>query len=344
MQENNDKNRRWGTLLVTGAPGWLADALFASVAKDPPAGLQRVRCLVHHSVPATALREWRKSLGVDVEIVHGDLSDRDSLHRAVQGVTSILHAAAIIHVERIRDYYEVNTEGTRKLAEEAAAAGVERMVLVSSNAAGGKGTRAGRLIEESDPPRPLTHYGRSKFLSERAMFAVESPMERVVLRPCMFYGPPVPQRHVEVFRRVLHGRMPLVGDGSFSRSLTHIDHIVSASRLALSHRAAVGNTYYVADAEPYTLRSVIEAMAYGLGVEPRWLPVPSFASTIAHEVDTVVSRFDRYWQTTHLVGEANWHVGVSIERARRDLGFAPTRSAKEGMRGAVEWCRERGLI
>ena len=353
-QDRCRKRTRWvtgrtrgdllGTLLVTGAPGWLAEGLFASLRADWPAGLRQVRCLVKDALDGFNTEEWRKSQGIDMEVVRGDLTDCDSLRRAVQGVTSVLHGAGIIHVRRIREYYDVNTEGTHALAEVAAAAGVERMVLVSSNAAGGRSSSRDKLLSEDDPSRPLCHYGRSKLLAERTMFSLATPMERVALRPCMFYGPPVPMRHVEVFRRVLHGRMPLIGNGEFSRSLTHVDHIVQASRLALTHPGAVGNTYYVADAAPYTYRSVIEAMAHAVGVEPRWIRVPAFASSVAYDLDALVSHFGRYWQTVHLVGEGNWHVGVSIDHARRDLGYDPPHSAEVGMRVAVEWCRERGLL
>lgn len=335
--------RPLGTLLVTGAPGWLADRLVWSLAQQSPPPVERIRCFVQRSFDFDA-EGWGRSVGTHVEVVRGDLADADSLRAAVRGVDSIVHAAGIIHVRRIRDYYDVNTEGTRRLTEAAASAGVERMVFLSTNAAGGKSPSAEHALREDEPAKPLSHYARSKWLAELAMFAVTTSMDRVVLRPCMFYGPPVPPRHVEVFKRIQHGRMPLVGGGLYARSLTHIDHLVQGVRLALSHPSAPGRTYYIADAHPYTTRGVVEAMARALGVEPRWLPLPGVAASLAYRVDSWASRLDRYLQTVHLVGEANWNVGVSIERARRDLGYEPRYTIDDGMRSAVEWCRERGLI
>jgi UDP-glucose 4-epimerase len=332
-----------GALLVTGAPGRFADRLLESFAASPPPGLRHLRCLVHPSVPHFDAGAWSRALGLEVEVLRGDLTDLSSLERAVRGVDSIIHGAGIIHVEHIREYYDVNTEGTRLLTEAAARAGTERMVFISTNAAGGRSDSADHLLREDEPAKPLSHYGRSKLLGERAMFAVATPMRRVALRPCMFYGPPVPERHVDVFRRILHGRMPLVGGGDYSRSLTHLDHLVEATRLALVG-AAAKDTYYVADARVYTTRGVVEAMARALGVTPRWIPLPGFAASLAYELDTQLSRAGVYWQNLHLVGEGNWHVGVSIDRARRDLGYHPTHDIDDGMRASVEWCRARNLI
>jgi len=328
---------------VTGAPGWLADRLLASVGADALPGLRGVRCLVNSALDFDSVAYTRLT-GVPVEVVRGDLRDVASLRAAVRGVDSVLHGAAILHVQQIRDFYDINTEGTRRLALAAAEAGAGRFVLVSSNAAAGKSDSKSRVLTEDDPARPLSHYGRSKWLAEAAMFALDGSMSRVALRPCMFYGPPVPPRHVEIFRRVLHGRMPLVGGGDYARSVTHIDHLVQGVRLALVHPAAAGRTYYLADARVATTRQVVEAMARALGVTPRWIHLPGFSASLAFEGDTQLSRLGYYWQTLHLVGEANWHVGVSIERAKKELGYDPPFDIDQGMSEAVAWCRSRRLL
>jgi nucleoside-diphosphate-sugar epimerase len=306
-------------------------------------GLTHVRCLVRGDREYERA-ELRKRGGIDAEVVYGDLLDFASLERAVEGVDTVLHAAAVVHVRRIDQYYSVNSEGTRGLARAAAAADVRRFVYLSSNAAAGKSRSSEWLSRETDEDRPLGHYGRSKWLGERWLFETPGPMERTVLRSCMFYGPPVPQRHVDVYRRLLSGRMPLVDGGNYTRSLTHIDNLVQAIRLALCMGAARGQVFNIADSEPYTTKGVVEAMARALGVEPRYLRLPAAAADIAYRADWLLSTVGLYQQTVHIVGEANWNVGVSIDKARRALGYAPRVGIDEGMRGAVAWCRERGLL
>jgi nucleoside-diphosphate-sugar epimerase len=330
-------------LLVTGAPGWLADAFLRSLAREPIEGLSRVRCLVHVSSSFDGL-EPRRRWGIDAEIVRGDVLDGACLARAVAGIDMVVHAAAIMHVRRIDEYYAINTQGTRNLALEAVKAGVRRFVYVSTNAAAGRSDSPERLVRESDPDKPLSHYGRSKWLAERWLFEAPANMERVVLRPCMFYGPPVPERHVDIYRRILRGRMPLVGGGAYTRSLTYVENLVDAVRLALCKSTAAGNVYNVADGESYTTRQVTEAMARALGVSARYVPLPGFAATVAYRADGLLSTLGFYQRAVHLIGEANWNVGVSIDKARQELGYAPRVAIEEGMRRAVEWCRERGLL
>jgi len=139
----------------------------------------------------------------------------------------------------------------------------------------------------------------------------------VSLRPCMFYGPPVPPRHIEVYERVVHGRMPLVGSGNYARSLTYIDNLVQGCRLGLMHPAASGQTYYISDRPVYTTKQVVEAMGRALGVEPRFFPVPAIVGPVAYQVDMALARAQRYWQTLHLVGESDWNVGVSCAKGAR---------------------------
>ena len=335
--------RRLGNTLITGVPGWLSAAVLRSLADAPPEGMGRVRCLV---APGMACDEatLRRDYDLDIEVVRADMRDGAALAKAVAGIDSVLHGAAILHVRRPREWYDIKTTGTRILAEAAVAAGVTRFVHISSNAAAGRSESKDHLLTEDEPAKPMSHYGRSKHLAELAIKTLSDRMETVNLRPCMFYGPPVPARHVDIYRRILAGRMPLVGGGDFARSVVHIDNLIQCCRLALSHPAAAGQTYYVADRQVHTTRSVVEAMARALGVPPRFLPLPRLVAPLAYFGDMALAACGRYWQPLHLVGEADWHVGVSIAKAERELGYAPAVALDEGMAQAVAWCRAHAQL
>src|SRR5579862_3223577 len=325
-----------GNLLVTGVPGWLTAAFLRSIRAEHLPGLTSIRCLVEpHLDPQQSTVNGERC---GVEYVSADLRDTAALRSATQGIDSVLHAAGILHVRRTDDWYQINTHGTRNLVWAAVQAGVRRFVFISSNAAAGRSPDPQRLLTETDSPSPLSHYGRSKWLAEKHLAGYGKVMETVVLRPCMFYGPPVPARHVDIYQRLISGRMPLIGQGNYARSLTYVDHLVQACRLALTHPAAAGQTYFISDLEPYTTKEVTDAMAQALGVSARYLKLPDVTAKLAYKLDLKLAECGLYWQALHLAGEADWNVGVSCEKARTELGYEPAISLNEGMKRAVAWC------
>jgi nucleoside-diphosphate-sugar epimerase len=264
----------------------------------------------------------------------------------MEGVDVVLHSAAVIHVHRTADWYRVNTQGTAAFARAARAAGVKRFVFISSNAAGGRSRSRDLLMSESDPATPMSHYGRSKWRAEQALMQLHVPgkFEVVILRPSMFYGPPVPLRHIEIYQRIVNGKMPMIGDGGYARSITYIDSLVQAARLAMTLPAASGQTYYIVDAKPYSTKQISDAMAAALGVTPRYFQLPKVVAPTAYALDRALAAMGIYWQNLHLVGEADWHVGISPAKAIAQLGYHPTVDLEEGMQRAVEWCRKNGSL
>jgi nucleoside-diphosphate-sugar epimerase len=332
-------------LAVTGVPGWLTHALLRSLRDDPPAdGDAAATALVHRDVVVD--ERLRAEYPNVTAWLPFDLASPGDLRPLLEGAQTVVHAAGIIHVRKPSDWDRVNTDGTIALAAAAKAAGVKRFVFLSSNAAGGASASASEVLTEDVPARPLSRYGLSKLRAEDALHALHEPgrFEAVSLRPSMFYGPPVPQRHVDVYRRVKTGRMPLVGNGDYRRSVTHVDNLVQAVRLAMDKPQAAGQRYYVVDDEIATTRSIVEAMAEALGVVPRYIRLPALAGSLAYAADRALEAAGVYSAPVHLVGESNWHVAISSAKARRELGYAPARSLREGMREAVEWCVRTGKL
>jgi nucleoside-diphosphate-sugar epimerase len=335
-------------LAVTGIPGWLAQALLDDLTACD-SGLSKVRAFVHPSFLALSA-ELRKRNQVLTSVHPLDLgqweSSSDGVDAALRDVDVLIHSAAVIHVHRTSDWYRINTDGTLRLARAARAAGVRRFVFISSNAAGGRCESDTQILTESDPAKPLSHYGHGKWLAEKALMQMhqQGVFEIVVLRPSMFYGPPVPDRHVDVYRRIISGRMPMVGDGHYRRSITYIGNLVQATRLAITHPAAAGEMFYVVDKPIYTTRSITEAMAVALGVPLRILHLPAIVGPVAYGADRLLGAVGIYWQNLHLVGEAHWHVALSCCKIQQRLGYDPAITIGEGMRRAVEWCRSQGKL
>ena len=326
-------------LLLTGYPGWLANR-FVETLVQYPTPMTSVRCLINSelsgNIPSVP----------GLEFVRGNIVRPESLKGAAEGVDVVVHAAGVLHVRRIRDFYSINRDGTRHLLEAAAKAGVRRFIHISSNAAQGFCAGKGFELDESGPCRPESHYGKSKYEAEEVVreFQRAGKMETVILRPAMFYGPPVPPRHLDIYRKIRRGYFPVFGHGNYQRSITFIDHLVQAIHLAVQHPAAAGQTYYIADREIPTLNEILDAMGEALGRKPVKIHLPAFLACVAHILDEVLAACDRYWMLPHLVGESCKNIACRITKAETELGYNPATHYREGYKKTIAWCREKGLL
>jgi nucleoside-diphosphate-sugar epimerase len=337
------------TALVTGVPGWAGGALmrFLLGEADPdwPAEHERprydaVRCLI---APGAAT----DGLG-DVDVIQGDLRDPAAVGALTEGTdgADLFHFAGLIHPRRVRELADVNDLGTRTLLAHAGAAGVRRVVALSSNSAVGVSRDPAALFDENTPCRPYLAYGRSKLAMERAV--QDAPMESAILRPCWFYGPGQPDRQTQFFAMVRAGKAPLVGGGNARRSISYVDAIARAALLAAVVPQAAGETYWIADTRPYPMHEIVDtieavlAQDFGLEVNGGRMRLPGFASTIGFAADATLQRLGLYEQRLHVLGEMNKTIACSVAKARRELGWSPGPGLREGMRRSVQWCLENG--
>jgi nucleoside-diphosphate-sugar epimerase len=327
-------------LLITGFPGWLSSRLL-DVAGETLSASYNVICLVKPGVEAQSLEAFKNP----VKIVFGDITEYDSLVPALKDIDVVIHAAGILHVKRISDFYAVNRDGTHNLLKACVENKVKRFIFISSNAVHGYSKDA-VLADEETKCNPKSHYGLSKYQAEQLVnkFNKENGLETIILRPAMFYGPPVAQRHIGVYRRIRKGFFPVCGSGNYIRSLTYIDNLVDSILLVLKTPDLSGKTYYITDENPYTTLQVILEMANALGTRVRIVRLPVFIAKMAFLADRVISKLGIYVMNLHLVGESTWNVAYSTGKAKRELGYDPKVGIKEGYRRTVAWCKERNLL
>jgi nucleoside-diphosphate-sugar epimerase len=343
--------------LVTGAPGWIGTHLVAILLGElPPSpslpGLtapRRVRCLVLPRLAASTLRGIEQA-----EIARGDLRDLEEVRafcRGAEGAT-LFHCAGLVHPARyIREFAEVNVLGTQNLMQAAEEAGVRRVVALSSNSVAGVNPRRDHRFDESSPHRPYMAYGRSKMRMEQVVQEAHArgKLETVVLRPTWFYGPGQPERQTTFFRMIRKGTVLLVGDGDNLRSMTYVDNLCQAMLLGEQAEAASGQTYWVSDRRPYSMNEIVDTVErlmeaeFDLRVAHRRLRLPSLAGDAAHLADLAIQGLGLYQQEVHVLSEMGQTIACSVEKAERELGYAPAIDLEEGMRRSLAWCVAQGL-
>jgi nucleoside-diphosphate-sugar epimerase len=341
-------------VLVTGASGWLGSRLVESLVhglpeheelKSPAVDL-RIRVLILPGQDAVALQK----LSPRIEVIGGDIRNAtDCAKFCADAKGAILfHTAGIIHPKRVREFYEINRDGTTNLLDAAIAAGVKRAVLVSSNSPCGCNPHPDHLFDERSPFHPYMNYGRSKMEMELAVRERAGKIETVLIRAPWFYGPNQPPRQTLFFQMVRAGKGPIVGNGNNLRSMAYVDNLCQGLILAALRKCAAGQVYWIADKCPYSMNEIMDTIErllekeFGHTCAHRRLKLPGFASEVAWLMDKTLQALGIYQQKIHVLSEMNKTIACSVARAERELGYRPTIALEEGMRRSLRWCAENG--
>lgn len=269
-----------------------------------------------------------------VEELHGDVRRARDARRLVDGADALVHAAAALPIQSSRDAIRsVNVEGTAVTLAAALEAGVRRAVVVSSTAVYGVPER--HPIFEDDPLVGLGWYGQSKVDAERLCAELgRRGLETVVVRPKTFVG----QERLGVFEILFDWiregrRIPLLGSGENRYQLLAVEDLVDAIVCCLDAPVA-GEALNVGAAVFGTVREDLEALCAHAGSGARLRPIPARPAELAL----------RGLELAHLSPLAEWHYRtasrdsyVSIDKARRLLGWEPRLSNAETLRATYDW-------
>lgn len=249
-------------VLVTGASGFIGRPLTAALAD---AGY-RVRAAVRDR------RALSFPSGIEITL-QPDLSAPVDWSPLVAGMDAIVHLAGIAHVgPDISDaiYDRVNHLATAELAGAARAAGVRRLVFMSSTRAQA-GAASAEPLTETATPRPTDAYGRSKLAAEAAVRA--SSVNYTTLRPALVYGPD-PKGNFASLIRLTAWPVPLpFGALSNRRSLLALDNLIAAVRFALEDPRATNETFLVADPNAVSVAELVSMLRTAAGRQPWLVPM-----------------------------------------------------------------------
>jgi nucleoside-diphosphate-sugar epimerase len=300
--------------LITGATGFVG----SHIAEAFVGAGYRVRC----GVRATSDTRWISDL--PVELVPLDLSRPEDFDGALEGADVLVHAAGITRARREEDYFLVNAEGTRRLAEAAAGARVRRFVLIGSLAARGPDDLA--RVDGRDHPESA--YGRSKLEAEAYLRALdERIIDTVALRPVAIYGPRDTD-FLPLLKMARRGFLVLSGEG-----LLQPVYATDVARAALAAaRKPVGfGPYPVAEPASYSWQDVTAGLEAALGRRIRVVRLPAAA-------------FELAGRAAERLAKARGSVPIFDERRARDLSVHTWTCDPSGTEKALGWRAEVSLL
>lgn len=313
-----------GKVLVTGANGFIGAALVRYLNATGRASRAAVRrqALAGSTLPA------------DQEIVAvGDLGPDTDWRAALAGVTTVVHTAARAHVLQenatnpLALFRVVNVAATLRLARQAAAVGVQRLVFLSSIGVLGV-TSGSRPFTATTPPAPYTPYALSKWEAEDGLrtLASETGMEVVILRPPLVYGPGARGNFARLVMALRRGLpLPLAGIDN-RRSLLALDNLIDLVACCMDHPTAAGQTFLAADGEDLSTTEMVVRLGRAMGRRPRLFMLP----------EGLMRSFARMAGQPGLAHALLDSLQIDIASTRKALHWRPVIDVDSGLQRALE--------
>jgi dihydroflavonol-4-reductase len=327
-----------GVAFITGATGFVGSAVTRELLRE---GFL-LRALVRRESSRTNLT------GLQVEIIEGDMRDKDVVVSAAQGARYVIHLAADYRLwsPHDKEIMRANVEGTRVVMEAARAAGAERIVYTSSVA-------TLKLRDDGTPAdetTPLAEedasgaYKRSKIAAERLVEQmIGRGLPAIIVNPSTPVGPrdvrPTPTGRMIV--EAASGRMPAYVDTGLN--LVHVDSVATGHVAALRH-GRIGERY-ILGGENMTLFELLSKIARFTARcpprvrLPRW---PIYPIALAAEAMARVTRREPFI-TLDGLRMAKHRMFFTSAKAERELGYK-AKPAEEGICEAIDWFRRAGYL
>lgn len=272
-----------------------------------------------------------------VKAIRGDIRDTAAVERAMEGVDLVVHCAAALPLYTAEDIYTTDVEGTRNVLEAARRHGVERAVHISSTAV--YGIPDHHPLLEDDRLEGVGPYGQAKIQAE--IVALEYRAKGLIvpiIRPKTFVGP----ERLGVFTLIndwaLEGRnFPMLGGGRNRYQLLDVEDLCQAIHLCLTQPAEQANDTFNIGAEEFTTwREDYQAVLDAAGFGKRLIPFPATPVIVALRVLERLGVSPLYKWVYETATEDSF---VSIEKAKRQLGYQPRYSTRDALLRTFYWYR-----
>ena len=315
--------------LITGATGFIGSHLVRALINEG----RDVRCLVRKKSNTKNLEK------IGVELVYGELLDKESLSHALKGVNIIYHLAAEVYSANVKDYFKYNVEGTRNLIESCNGNLIERFIYCSSIAAAGPNPDNKTLLTEKESCNPITPYGISKYEAEKVVlgYSKQNKIPSVIIRPPIIYGPGQSQIITDFFLQVRKGKFYIMGTGEYLRSLCYIENLIEGILLVEKNPGAVGEIFYLSDRKVYTFKEIVQTLADVQDINLNLIKLPPI---VAHSAMSLFYILHKFFNINILklytIGTMVKNFGCSIMKAEKMLCYRPSINLEEGFRKTMQ--------
>ncbi|VAX25290.1 NAD(P)H steroid dehydrogenase-like protein in alkane synthesis cluster [hydrothermal vent metagenome] len=273
-----------------------------------------------------------------------DIADKDTVLSALKGMDAVFHIASRVGIWGAKDeFYKTNVTGTKNIISACVKNGVGRLIYTSSPSVVFDGEDH-RGIDETYPypSRYLAFYPETKAIAEREVIRANADGKLLTcsLRPHLVWGPRDTNLIPRLITKAKTGRLRIVGDGSNMIDTVYVENAVDAHILALDKLAApgspvAGSTYFISQGEPVNCWSWINDVLNRFGLPPVTRKVSFKTAYVAGSVMELAYKGLKIRSeppmTRFLALQLAKSHYFNIDKARKELGYKPAISMKEGM-------------
>ena len=335
-QTSTAKTTAQPNVLVTGGGGFLGSALIKRLLERGDA----VRSLSRNHYPKLA--------DMGVEQIPGDIADSQTVETACRGVELVFHVAAKPPPwGTYRDYYKTNVVGTQNVIDGCTRNNVAILVYTSTPSVVFDGTDLQGVNESVHYPTKFNaYYPQTKAMAEQLVLkATSRRLRTVILRPHQIWGPEDPHFAPRLIARAK--KLKRIGDGTNVVDTIYIDNAVEAHLNAadtIKKKPEIsGSIYFITQDEPIAAWEMIDAILAAAGLPP-------VKGTTSYQTARVIGTvMEFFYRIFHLPGEppmtrfladavakSHW---FDISAAKKDLGYKPAISTKEGLNRLENWLK-----
>ena len=313
-------------VLITGGAGFL--------------GINLVRHLLKrgYAVASLDVEEFDYPERDRVEVIKGDIRDKAALDRAVAGADFVVHTAAALPLYSSEDIYTTDVEGTRNVLDAALRHGVKRVVHISSTAV--YGIPDHHPLYETDKLEGVGPYGQAKIQAE--MVCLEYRARGLVvpiIRPKSFVGPERLGVFALLYDWAYTGHnFPMIGSGNNRYQLLDVEDLCDAIALCLTlPEERVNDTFNIGAREFTTMKEDYPAVLDYAGHGKKVVGFPAAPAIVGLRLLDRLGVSPLYKWVYETASKDSF---VSIEKAERELGYAPKFSNKEALLRNFRWYLE----
>lgn len=287
-----------------------------------------------------------------IHFIELDFSSQEKLEEALQPYSFdyIVHAAGVTKCLYEETFYEVNTEGTKRLVKALLnlQMPIHRFVYISSLSVMGaiRESQPYQEITEADYPRPNTVYGKSKLKAERFMDSIGNNFPYIIVRPTGVYGP----REKDYFMMAQSIKKHVdfaVGYRRQDITFVYVKDVVQAIFLALD-RGMNGRKYFLSDGNVYASSDFSNLLRHAMGnpwvlrfTSPVWLlkVITSMGALFGRFTGKVTAlNRDKF----NILRQRNWR--CDIEPTADELGYHPHYDLERGVAETIAWYKNEGWL